>query len=90
MNKANAQKLIDEIKCSKDKRILYKALVTLRTDIIKDTEGVKLFFACDGIPPMISLLHKPYEKILEVVLSIIGNCCSKKECCFQVNFHSVN
>lgn len=32
---------------------------------------------------MVRLLSKPYEKILEVALSILGNCCTRKMCCKQ-------
>lgn len=41
------------------------------------------FYDAGGIPPLVRLLSKPYEKILEVALSILGNCCTKKVCSKQ-------
>lgn len=43
-----------------------------------------LFCSEGGIAPVVRLISKPYEKILEVSLSILGNCCTVKECCKQV------
>lgn len=55
----------------------------LRTDLVVDKNGIRLFFDAGGIAPLVRLLSKPYEKILEVALSILGNCCTQKECCKQ-------
>lgn len=56
----------------------------LRTDVVKDKDGINLFYSEGGIAPLVRLISKPYEKILEVALSILGNCCTTKECCKQV------
>lgn len=42
-----------------------------------------MFYNAGGIAPVVRLLSKPYEKILEVALSILGNCCTQKMCCKQ-------
>lgn len=47
------------------------------------------FYEIGGIPPLVRLLSKPYEKILEVSLSILGNCCTKKVCSKQALKHGV-
>lgn len=57
----------------------------LRTDFIKDKDGIMSFYSAGGIAPLVRLISKPYEKILEVALSILGNCCTVKDCCKQVN-----
>lgn len=62
----------------------FQALVKLRTDFVKDKEGIILFYNEGGLAPLVRLINKPYEKILEVALSILGNCCSMKDCCKQV------
>lgn len=84
MNKQIVLHLITVISKSSDKTVIYKALVSLRTDLIKNKAGIDLFYECDGIPPLVRLIGKPYEKILDVALSILGNCCTTKDCCKQV------
>lgn len=51
--------------------------------MVKDKDGIKQFYEAGGIPPLVRLISKPYEKLLEVALSILGNCCTQKECCKQ-------
>lgn len=55
----------------------------LRSEVVKDKHGIQTFYDAGGIAPMVRLLSKPYEKILEVALSILGNCCTQKACCKQ-------
>lgn len=55
----------------------------LRTDLVVDKDGIQQFYDAGGIAPLVRLLSKPYEKILEVALSILGNCCTQKQCCKQ-------
>lgn len=84
MNKQTVCDLISVVSKSTDKNVIYKALYKLRADLVKDKEGIVLFYDCDGVPPLVRLISKPYEKILEIALSILGNCCTHKECCKQV------
>lgn len=58
-------------------------MVKLRAELVKDKQGIETFYNAGGIAPMVRLLSKPYEKILEVALSILGNCCTQKMCCKQ-------
>lgn len=55
----------------------------LRAEFVKDKHGIQTFYEAGGIAPMVRLLSKPYEKILEVALSILGNCCTQKACSKQ-------
>lgn len=85
MNKQTVTNLIKVISKSTDKNSIYKALVKLRTDLVKDKYGVALLLEVDGsIGSLVRLISKPYEKILEVALSILGNACTLKECSKQV------
>lgn len=85
MNKQTVTNLIKVISKSTDKNSIYKALVKLRTDIVKDNHGVTMLLEVDGsIGALVRLISKPYEKILEVALSILGNACTVKECSKQV------
>lgn len=64
-------------------------MLRFRVDLVKDTNGIMRFYDAGGIPPLVRLLSKPYEKILEVALSILGNCCTKKVCSKQALKHGV-
>ncbi|XP_062565118.1 uncharacterized protein LOC134227556 [Armigeres subalbatus] len=83
MNRAQVANLLEELKKSPDKATVYRRLVRVRTEVINTEAGTELFFELDGIRLLVSLLAKPYEKVLEVVLSILGNCCVRKECARQ-------
>lgn len=81
MNREIVSHILDVLKNSTDKNVILKGLVKLRTDLVKDRDGIVLFHECNGIPPMVRFLNKPHEQILEVVLSILGNCCTDADCC---------
>ncbi|XP_055906051.1 uncharacterized protein LOC129941449 [Eupeodes corollae] len=81
MNREIVSHILDVLKNSTDKNVILKGLVKLRTDLVKDRDGIVMFHQCSGIPPMVRFLNKPHEQILEVVLSILGNCCTNVDCC---------
>lgn len=60
-----------------------QALARIRHEVVKDKAGILTFYNAAGIAPVIRLLSKPYEKILEVALSILGNVCTLQICCKQ-------
>lgn len=86
MNEEALIKAIETIKTSSDKRVIYKLLVKIRTEVIVNDSGIELFAKLNGILPLIKFLKKPYEQILEVVLSILGNCCTKPESAHKVKY----
>jgi armadillo repeat-containing protein 5 len=81
-------RLLDNITKTSDKRIIYKNLVQIRQSVVTNDFGINLFYRQNGIKILVDLVTKPHEQILEVALSILGNCCTKKECCLQVSFFS--
>ncbi|KAL5285041.1 ARMC5 family protein [Megaselia abdita] len=81
MNGGDVKNLLDIVKNSTDRNVTLRALVKLRTFHVKDRSGIIAFRESDGILPMVKLLHKPYEKILETALSILGNCCTDSDSC---------
>lgn len=84
MNKQVAADLIAVLGRSTDKTLILKCLLKLRTDLIgRNRAGIELFYRLNGIPPLIRLISKPYEKIIDVALSILANCCVNKACCKQ-------
>lgn len=84
MNEGDIKSLLDIIKNSTDRNVTLRTLVKLRTHHVKNLEGIHEFRSLGGIVPMVRLLHKPHEKIMETVLSILGNCCTDDESCKQV------
>jgi armadillo repeat-containing protein 5 len=78
------RKLLDNCKKSLDKRQIYKNLVEIRANVKNDTQ-IELFNKTDGVRMCVDLIKKPHEQILEVALSILGNCCTKKEGCEKVS-----
>lgn len=83
MNKDIVVKLISNLKNTSDKAYIHKQLLKIRT-IVRDAAGVDLYSQSNGIQPLLILLQKPNEPILDTVLSILGNCCMNKEICQQV------
>uniref|UniRef100_A0A182JU09 ARMC5-like ARM-repeats domain-containing protein n=1 Tax=Anopheles christyi TaxID=43041 RepID=A0A182JU09_9DIPT len=83
MEEAKLASLLCNIRKSSDKSVIYRNLVAIRTNFVTNDGGIKFLSAQDGIKVLVELLSKPYEKVIEVVLSILGNCCTKKECCKQ-------
>ncbi|EDW81182.1 uncharacterized protein Dwil_GK11163 [Drosophila willistoni] len=75
--------ILNVLKTATDKTVIYKCLVKLRTDLVKDRDGILLFRTSGGVPIMVRLISKLNEKIMEVVLSILGNCCTDDQACIE-------
>ncbi|KAH8306141.1 hypothetical protein KR018_002467 [Drosophila ironensis] len=75
--------MLNVLKTSPDRTVIYKCLVKLRTDLVKDKTGIEIFRSSGGIPVMVRLITKLNEKIMEVVLSILGNCCTDERACIE-------
>ncbi|ALC48045.1 CG7837 [Drosophila busckii] len=75
--------MLGVLESSNDKAVIYKCLVKLRTDLIKDKDGIVMFRTAGGIPVVSKLITKLNEKIMEVVLSILGNCCTDEQACIE-------
>ncbi|XP_044735332.1 uncharacterized protein LOC123297650 [Chrysoperla carnea] len=75
--------ILEGLKTSSSNRIANN-LIKIRQQVIVTDNGIKKFKANGGISLMISLLHKPNEKISDLVLSILGNCCMKQEVVLEV------
>lgn len=81
--------LLEDVRGGPEKATLYRKLVKIRTDVIGTEAGVETFYALGGIRLLVGLMAKPYEKVLEVVLSILGNCCMRKDCAKQAHEHGI-
>lgn len=81
------QKLIDTLPGSNDKSFIYKQLHKIRS-----SPNFQEFFSdnLESISVLVEILiHQPNEKILEVTLSLLGNCCSKEVCCEKVSANAI-
>ncbi|XP_053685030.1 uncharacterized protein LOC128734704 [Sabethes cyaneus] len=83
MNRVQVANLLEEVRKPSDKASLYRKLVRIRTEVINTEAGIQHFFSLGGIKLLVAQLDKPNEKLLEVALSILGNCCMRKECAKQ-------
>ncbi|XP_016989045.2 uncharacterized protein LOC108051442 [Drosophila rhopaloa] len=79
----HVESMLDVLKTSTDRTVIYKCLVKLRTDLVKDKNGIVLFRTAGGVHIMVRLITKLNEKIMEVVLSILGNCCTDEQACIE-------
>lgn len=86
MDRGQVASLLEDVRGGPEKATLYRKLVKIRTDVIGTEAGVETFYALGGIRLLVGLMAKPYEKVLEVVLSILGNCCMRKDCAKQVSW----
>lgn len=61
--------------------VVYKALLELRGKYIKQTNkaGTKRFREKGGLKLLMRLIQKPSTKIVDIALSILGNCCLEEE-----------
>ncbi|XP_035781312.1 uncharacterized protein LOC118460808 [Anopheles albimanus] len=83
MDEGKLVALLKGIAKASDKNGIYRNLVAIRAHYVNSEGGIRLLSSHDGIQVLVRLLSKPYEKVIEVVLSILGNCCTRKECCKQ-------
>lgn len=84
MDKQVAADLIAVLGRSTDKALIHKCLLKIRYDLVgRDHAGIELFCRLNGIAPLVRLISKPYERIIDVALSILANCCVSKPCCKQ-------
>lgn len=69
---------IEGLKSSSSSRV-QETLVKIRSKIITNDSGIKFFRECGGLECLLPHLRKPNERILDITLSILGNCCLEEE-----------
>lgn len=84
MNEKQIINIIEQLKTSSRTQI-YHNLTKVRQEIISNETGIKQFKKHGGIIQLISILHKPNEKITDLVLSILANCCMNQDCATHVD-----
>jgi hypothetical protein len=70
--------------------VVYNGLLELRSNITKIKGGLKTLRENEVLKLLVDFLHKPNEKILDVTLSILGNCCLDIDCRNEVSTRDPN
>ncbi|GBP69342.1 Armadillo repeat-containing protein 5 [Eumeta japonica] len=66
--------LVEGLKSTSSKHLL-EILIKIRNKVAVNDQGIQLFREYNGFDYLVPLLRKPNEKLLDVTLSILGNCC---------------
>ncbi|KAJ0176554.1 hypothetical protein K1T71_007733 [Dendrolimus kikuchii] len=83
MDKKYVKSVIEGLKSSSSSRV-QETLLKTKVKITANDAGIKLFRECGGLELLLPHLRKPNEKILDLTLSILGNCCLEEESSLQV------
>ena len=78
---------------STSSRPLMKSLIAIRMKYIKEPGGIQKFCAYGGLKNLIELIQKTNQKIVDISLSILGNCCTEEGArdevlCTRVSFRA--
>lgn len=84
MDKTYVKSVIDGLKSSSSTKV-QESLLKIRSKIAVNDAGIKLFRECDGFDYLLPHLRKPNERILDITLSILGNCCLEEESSLAVS-----
>ncbi|XP_060803453.1 armadillo repeat-containing protein 5 isoform X1 [Amyelois transitella] len=69
---------IEGLKSTSSARV-QETLLKIRSNVIINDAGIKLFRQSGGLDLLVPHLRKPNERILDIALSILGNCCLEEE-----------
>ncbi|XP_006811986.1 uncharacterized protein LOC102807296 [Saccoglossus kowalevskii] len=77
--------LISKLKFSESAKILTDGLLRIRKEFIRRSDGVERFRQLGGLKPLLNLVKKPNDQIVDISLSILANCCLEEETRRQIN-----
>ncbi|KAI5637273.1 BTB/POZ domain-containing protein [Phthorimaea operculella] len=78
MDKSYVKSAIEGLKSASSSRV-QECLLKIRSKITTNDNGIQLFRECGGFEYLLPHLRKPNERILDITLSILGNCCLEEE-----------
>ncbi|KAG6452804.1 armadillo repeat-containing protein 5 [Manduca sexta] len=78
MDEKYIKAVLEGLKSTSSARV-QETLLRIRSKIITNDAGIKRFRECGGLEYLVPHLRKPNEKILDITLSILGNCCLEEE-----------
>lgn len=85
MDKHYVKNIIDGLKSSSSSCV-QQTLLKIRSKVIVNDNGIQLFRECGGLDQLIPHLRKPNERILDLTLSILGNCCLEEKSSLAVSY----
>lgn len=85
MDKNYVKTVIDGLQSTSSTRV-QEALLKLRSKVITDENGLQWFRDFGGLVYLVPHLRKPNERILDLSLSILGNCCLDEQTCLAVSW----
>lgn len=88
MDSTYIKSVIEGLKSSSSTKV-QESLLKIRSKITVNDAGIKIFRECGGLDYLLHKLHqrKPIERILDITLSILGNCCLEEESSSMVSKH---
>lgn len=84
MDKNYVKSTIEGLKSTSSTRV-QETLLKIRSKITTNDDGIKLFRENGGLDYLLPHLRKPNERILDITLSILGNCCLEEESSLAVS-----
>lgn len=78
MDKNYIKNVLEGLNSSSSRRI-QDSLLNIKSKIIINDKGIKLFRDCGGLNYLLPHLRKPNESILDITLSILGNLCLEEK-----------
>jgi len=79
-----AVRLMEILRTSTSQKQTYNTLLAVYSDVITTQDGLRYFKECKGLECVIEFLSKPNERILNISLGILANCCVDEDCRKQV------
>ncbi|XP_070571981.1 armadillo repeat-containing protein 5-like [Ptychodera flava] len=76
--------LISRLKYGQPAQIVLDSLTRIRSEFIRRSDGVEEFRRLGGLKPLLTLISTPNERIVDVSLSILANCCMEEKTRIQV------
>lgn len=85
MEKSYVKSTLEGLKSTSSIRV-QETLLKIRSKITTNDAGIILFRQCGGLDYLLPHLRKPNERILDITLSILGNCCLEEESSLAVSY----
>lgn len=79
MATTSAEEMAQALSKASSTEAIYRALVNIRTKLIQQPQGIHILRTNEGLKYLLNYVTKPNMKILDISLSILGNCCLDAE-----------
>lgn len=80
----HCKKLLDTLVSTNSQKKIYNTLLQVHSDVVKVQNDLNYFKENGGISFLVQFLSKPNEKMLNISLGILAECCIDFEGCKKV------